>query len=362
MKSGRLDKRLLVVGFDALDHEVFTEHNELGLEVHRLFSPVPVTGPAWTSMYTGASIKAHGVRDVHGRSGRHRIVRWSRWLDRLAWGVRDGCVRLGWKDPVETYRTPADTPATYFWDTLTEAGLSTKLVNLPVTWPAHRIDGIYIAGIPLPRSGRRWVYPASVRKQLPDDYWEMCDIVNWFEDLLRDGVAVWRPHAKEWGMERLLDRTRRLSYRMIDFFNSLDACDVNMIQFPFVDRVGHVFGINEETIGPTYGLVNELLRYVWDEHSDDYDLMVVSDHGMQGTDHTHGGVLAQTGGVFDGSSVEDARTYDVSPTILHYCGVPSGAAVQALGRGGNRERATESEGEAEEAEQIKERLRQIGYL
>jgi len=358
-KSG---KRLLVVGFDALDFQVFRQQNALGLQVAELFSPVPVTGPAWTSMYTGASVKAHGVRDVHGRSGRYRIVKWSRWPDRLAWWVRDRCVRMGWKEDVPAYRTPANTPATYLWQTLTEAGLSTKLVNLPVTWPARPIDGIYVAGIPLPRSGRRWVYPAGLKSRLPADYWDMCDIVNWFEDLLVDGVAVWRPHAKEWGVERVLARTRELSHRLVDFFYSLEACDVNMIQFPFADRIGHVFGITDRTIRPVYGLVNELIEYLWAGHEDEYDLLVVSDHGLRGTDHTHSGVLAQGGEVFDPDSVSGARTYDVAPTILQYCGIASGLAVQAMGPNGSRDVREASVAESEEAEEIKKRLKAIGYM
>ncbi|MCK4374373.1 MAG: hypothetical protein KAX19_03555 [Candidatus Brocadiae bacterium] len=53
--------------------------------------------------------------------------------------------------------------------------------------------------------------------------------------------------------------------------------------------------------------------------------------GFDGLEHTHSGVLAQGGRVFDAQRVKRATTYDVAPTILRHFGIGSGVALQSLG-------------------------------
>lgn len=356
-------KKLLVVGFDALDIELFKGRNKLGLEAVELFSPVPVTGPAWTSMYTGAGVQAHGVRDAFGRSLRHAIVKAHPWLDDVAWAVRDVLVRLRLKEPVVCHRTSLNTPAMFFWDALSEAGLSVKLVNLPVTWPARPLKGLYVAGFPLPRNGRKWVYPQSLKSRMPEDYWDMCDMIQWFTEAPPRGFPTWwRRKARSQGLSAVFERAAGLAHGLADFFLSLEACDVNVVQFSFVDRIGHAFGIDGKVQERVYGLVNELLRRLWADGSAGCDLLVVSDHGFRGPDHTHSGVLAQGGHVFDAQRVKRATTYDVAPTILRHFGIGSGVALQSLGGEGASRPDAASDAERLEAEAIQRRLRELGYL
>ncbi|MFO8007566.1 MAG: alkaline phosphatase family protein [Candidatus Brocadiia bacterium] len=355
-------QRLLVVGFDGLDFELFKAHSRLDLPVVELFSPVPVTGPAWTSIYTGVGVQAHGIRDVHARARSHQIVRGRPRLDRLAWFVYDICVRLGLKKAPSRDRTTRTTPAAYLWDLLSEAGVSVKLVNMPVTWPARPVNGCYVAGFPLPPGRGRWTWPTDLRKRLPEDYWQMSDIINWFVYLPRDGIGSWREPARRYGLEALLERAEELSCGLVEFAGSLPEADLTMIQFSFIDRIGHAFGVEGAAEEGGYALVDRLIQEAGQRLGEGADLMVVSDHGFQGSDHTNSGVLAHDGFLAGEDSPKRARVYDIAATVLAYFDIRSGVPVQWGGAGPGRSDAEGSEREQAEAAELRERLEQLGYF
>jgi len=122
--------RLLLIGFDGLDYELFRSCAPDGFEILPLLAPIPVTGPSWTSIYTGDAMATHGVRDVFGLEfrryySRNRLVHLFRWhLHNLGLVIRR-------KPPRRRHKSYETTCSTYLWDTLGRAGLTFKIVNMP---------------------------------------------------------------------------------------------------------------------------------------------------------------------------------------------------------------------------------------
>jgi len=239
------DCKLLVVGFDGLDFELFKAHCRVDLDIVPLHSPVPVTGPAWTSIYTGDGVSTHKVRDCFGLPTFRRYAR-NEVLHKALWRARQLIGKLGLREPLQECRTYADTSSRYVWDTLGAGGVSVKLVNLPVAAPVRQVNGIHVAGWPIDRRAR-WHWPDSIGRLIPDDYAELSDIIQWFENPVVDRGKVHRRCLRELGAQRAKDRTRDTCHRLARFFLQLPAAQFQMVQFSFIDRLGHVFGISADT-------------------------------------------------------------------------------------------------------------------
>ena len=114
---------------------------------------------------------------------------------------------------------------------------------------------------------------------------------------------------------------REDSFELLECFMSLAECSFEMVQFSFVDRIGHVFGMEGEVQEKAYSLVNDILTYLSQKKNCE-NLLIVSDHGFQSGGpvygHTYYGTLAWKGAnlktEFDLG--EEATVKDFMPTIL----------------------------------------------
>jgi len=355
------DCKLLVVGFDGLDFELFKAHCRVDLDIVPLHSPVPVTGPAWTSIYTGDGVSTHKVRDCFGLPTFRRYAR-NEVLHKALWRARQLIGKLGLREPLQECRTYADTSSRYVWDTLGAGGVSVKLVNLPVAAPVRQVNGIHVAGWPIDRRAR-WHWPDSIGRLIPDDYAELSDIIQWFENPVVDRGKVHRRCLRELGAQRAKDRTRDTCHRLARFFLQLPAAQFQMVQFSFIDRLGHVFGISADTEEFCYDLVNSLTEELVAGVSP-RGLLVVSDHGFQGQEHTDRACLGVGGSVrarLNLPAAYRADLLDVAPTIAGLFGLEHPCEGNDLGRGDLLE-GGRKEADRQEREQIMARMRDIGYF
>jgi predicted AlkP superfamily phosphohydrolase/phosphomutase len=336
---------LLVLGFDGLDYERYRSRSAFDIDL--LYSPVAVTGTAWTSLYTGDSLSSHGVRDTWGRNIRQQL-RAGDWT--VGFLIQNLLIE---RNKFHTYES---TPSTPFWEVLNDHGVSTNTVNLPVTYPARSIDGVQISGFPRPKGEQaRGVTPPSVTP--PKNYYEASDIIHRFMDPYVDGHGAWRPDVEQMGIETVLDQRREYGLELLEYTTSLPRSDVTAIQWSFVDRIGHVFGITDQTQGPVFDLVDELIdRAV--ETIDPEALVVVSDHGFEAKDHTQEGVLIHDGLDLPELHDKTVTTHDVAPTICEYFGTSmdcDGVALQRI----STDRELEATGDYEN---MRGHLKDLGYL
>ena len=353
--------KLLVIGFDGLDFELFQARHKLPVRVLPLYSPVPVTGPAWTSLYTGDSVSTHKVRDCFGLPALRRYAR-SEVLHQVLWRSRRLAGKLGLREPLQECRTYADTSSAYVWDTLGEHGVTVKLVNLPVASPVRAVNGVHVGGWPLDKR-RRWYWPDDIVDLVPPDYAQCSDIMQWFEEPVVDRARVHRGPLRQMGEAAAREKTRATSQRLADLFVRLPRAQFQMVQFSFIDRLGHVFGIEGEMETFCYGLVRELSEMLLEAVKPE-SFALVGDHGFRGPEHTDYACLAVGGPLQEELNLPSGYrpdTLDLAPTIAGVFGVDHSCEGNDL-RDRSQMQQSRKADDAGERETIIARMREIGYM
>jgi len=283
----------LIIGFDALDYEYVLEQKILqDFQVIEMKAPEPLTGPGWTTIYTGLTAKEHGITSVHGviDTGRSKSF----------WTCK----------------------AKYLWDYLNGHGKKVELFALPVSYPARQVERYMVSGGVIP--GDNYIYPVEL--QLKEYY---TDIWGWFfsQKLLEKTEAnIRRKFIREYqGKERLsVDCGLGAPYGAINRgiiknFRALHStsADLSFVCFCFLDRLGHWSAFKYHQRKFWYERVETYSRRIM-ESFPEYEVMIVSDHGAptgkKTTKHRDHGVFAYKGS--RKLKVDKCVQYDFLPTVL----------------------------------------------
>jgi predicted AlkP superfamily phosphohydrolase/phosphomutase len=166
--------------------------------------------------------------------------------------------------------TADDFDSTELWDILNEAGISTGVVGMPLTYPPKSLDGFMIAGGPgVPDEG--FATPESVEAELSDEF-DYSPRPTYPSSVDED--------SKETFIEESLEQVRQ-DFRVAEYLH--DTRDVKLLQicsFEINGPLQHLFYDGEPT------------RRAWsviDEHigrlADKFDYVVIhSDHGTSPMD------------------------------------------------------------------------------
>lgn len=308
-----------VIGFDGLDYKFFNEINNEKYNIVPLYSPVPMTGPAWTSVYTGLSVTNHKIKEGWGRKKSHFYSK-EKIIDDLIWNVLKFLGNLGLKEKVKEYITYSNSECDYLWDILSIKGIKCKLFNLPCTFPPRKIKGFHIAGFPI-RKNRNFCYPSGLVKELPKDFYKKSDLIQLVSNPYKDGMGDYKTPLQKIGFDKVIELAEKHSFELLDCFLELEDYPFEMIQFSFVDRIAHVFGLSDNVTKVIYELVRDILEYL-DNHKEYDNIFIISDHGFRPNGpihgHTYYGTFAWRGK--DLKEEFDLRTQitvkDVAPTIL----------------------------------------------
>ncbi|MCD6448683.1 MAG: alkaline phosphatase family protein, partial [Thermoplasmata archaeon] len=137
--------RSIIIGIDGAEPTLIQKWiDELpNLQKFRCFGKLestlpPSSAPAWTSIVTGVEPAKHGIFDFFYFDGKSIkvISRHSR-------------------------RMPA------IWNLLSDIGKKSIVINVPVTYPPERINGIIVSGLLTP-PGEKFFYPPDVAPFLND--------------------------------------------------------------------------------------------------------------------------------------------------------------------------------------------------
>jgi predicted AlkP superfamily phosphohydrolase/phosphomutase len=261
-----MSNRVLVVGWDGADWEILDpllaagELPALGALVERgrrgvsLSSLPSHSWAAWPTFLTGRDPAGHGVFDV---------------LE-----YRPGATR---RLPVSSRSILAPT-----WpDRLSEAGKTTLLVNVPLTYPAPAIRGVVIAGGVVP-PGKTYSHPAGVGPQLgwPINGGSWTTFRHRPLDLVADLEALTRKRAA--AMRTLLDEQFWDAACIV--FVSPDRAQHCLLEYVHPGHPAHTEAAASpvgERVRGLYRLLDEELASLV-EHTEEDDLVILmSDHGHQ---------------------------------------------------------------------------------
>ncbi len=210
----------------------------------RLRSSIPPqTAPAWTSITTGVNPGKHGIYYFYDFS----------------------------TDPITIVNaTKTSTPR--IWDYVGRAEGRSVVVNVPVTYPAQRISGSMVSGIPPWYFDEKSVYPERL-----------------LDKLKLEGYETDTPMSRglEKKPEELVNRLLATEKRRVDVFLDLlneGEWAFGMVVMTALDRLQHkVLGRGEKedmAVRRGYREVDGLVGRIIDSLGQDVNYLVVSDHGF----------------------------------------------------------------------------------
>ncbi len=205
-----------------------------------------VTAPAWTSFATGKNPGKHSIYDFVT-------------LD----VSRDGL----------TYSNSENCRGEPIWDTLSRHGKTVCVINVPMTYPPHPVNGILITGMMTPGLDSNFVYPPhlqeALKRQFPE-YMITAAADKSLDDYPNDLQKM--VHARAELAKHLLRQ------QQWDFF---------MVVFTATDLVQHMFWRamrqpshpQTEAILEIYQLIDTKIGEIQEMLGDDAALFIMSDHG-----------------------------------------------------------------------------------
>ena len=258
--------KVLVVGLDAATFDLielwvsqgylptFAELISGGVSGRLKSTTVPNTFPGWTSCFSGTNEGKHGVFCP---------------LKKVA------------REPKFSPMSSFDVGTKRLWDLLSERGLNSIVVNMPLTYPVAPLKGILLSGMLTPSLRSPWTYPEALKGEILSKYNYMIDVHK------RHSRDLFRIEA------RTCIETRANVFKYLLTKYPWDFAAVN---FSTLDRVQHEFWADMDpshhlhnpresdkfgqVIRETYEqldrIIEDLLSHVL---SNDTLVMIVSDHG-----------------------------------------------------------------------------------
>ncbi|MBU0493079.1 MAG: alkaline phosphatase family protein [Chloroflexi bacterium] len=219
----------------------------------------PVTAPAWSSFMTGKNPAQHGLYDFMKR-------------------------RPGTYYPIPVSSRDRDAPA--IWDIAGAAGRPVIVLNVPVTYPPHPVNGYMITGMLTPNNA-----PDAERAYPPELMQELRDQVGEYVIYPRKVYAKGR--VDEFLQELYYTAGQRI--KAVRYLMRHKPWDFFMVVFNETDTIQHgAWGVSDpqwhdydpaeheqygNPINDYYERMDEVLGEILDELDDNTTLFIMSDHG-----------------------------------------------------------------------------------
>ncbi len=155
----RLFRRVVVLGMDGLDPDLLSEFLAAGDLPHfarlaargtfrRLATTIPAVSPvAWSSFQTGTNPGKHRMFDfLRRRRHDYGIELASMRIDPPRRRLRLGRVSI----PIGRPRVTLHRASRPFWSVLSDYGIHSQVLNVPITFPPERFFGLCLAGMDVP--------------------------------------------------------------------------------------------------------------------------------------------------------------------------------------------------------------------
>ncbi|HEC88045.1 MAG TPA: hypothetical protein ENI52_01875 [Thermoplasmata archaeon] len=200
----------------------------------------PSSAPAWTSIVTGVTPPKHGIYDFFYFDGNIKIV------------------------SSRSRKKPA------IWNLLSRIGRKSIVINVPVTYPPERINGVVVSGLLTP-PGENFVMPLEARKFLLGYKMEHLII----DDLPIRIASYYNPEKVIKILNEWIESRTRAGVALMKNFE----WDFSMIVYRATDLVQH-FLWNREEVFEIYKKVDEEVGKIMENFRANY--FIVSDHGFYG--------------------------------------------------------------------------------
>ncbi|MFZ5907797.1 MAG: alkaline phosphatase family protein [Nitrospirota bacterium] len=269
--------RLLIIGIDGGTFAIIkpmVERGELpnigslmkkGVSEDLRSTIPPITAPAWLSFMTGKNPGKHGIFHFTGKT--HATYRGK-------------------------IQSASDLKTKTIWTILSKYGKHMTLVNVPLTYPPSRINGIMISGIGTPPESRNFTYPHGIYQEL------LQEVGDYRIDYTDDRIFL---SSQNLGarldalIKNLNDMTEKRT-RAALYLLERDRWDIFMLVYVITDRLQHLcwkfmdnthpdydpelgrlFG---EAVFAGYRKVDEAVGRIIRKLDENVTVLIMSDHGF----------------------------------------------------------------------------------
>lgn len=210
-----------------------------GVYSHLRSTIPPWTAPAWPSLVTGKNPGKHGIFDFFKQRDNHE----------------------------SELVSSTDNKAKTIWDYLSEAGKSVIVINVPITHPARKINGILIPGYLAPENPS--CHPPNILQELKEVYGQY-KIYSEYE------IEQVSPEKKLQGYVVVTKLRKDVALYLAQKYD----WDFLMLDFQKTDAVFHNFK-EEKHILQFYKFIDQCIGEIIEVlGSANTDIFLVSDHGM----------------------------------------------------------------------------------
>lgn len=197
----------------------------------------PWTPSAWPSLYTGVNPGKHGV---------YGFLR----FDGYDWSIVNG----------------SDVREHAIWDLLTLQGLSSVIVNVPVTHPAKPCNGVILPGYTAPAE------PMCYPRDLLEDVRDAIGGYHLYTREMSEGAS--KAERIDGFLELIGMRGKAFRYLL-----EREQPEFGFVQFQQSDTIFHEFPSDSEAIEQVYARIDEEIARTLDAVNTQ-TVMIVSDHGI----------------------------------------------------------------------------------
>jgi len=190
----------------------------------------PITPTAWTSIVTGVNPGKHGIYNFHDIQ-KYEIANVNR-----------------------TYRG-----AKALWNILSNHGKKSIIVNVPLTFPPERINGIMITDAP--NTNSHITSPASVMSELVAKRIDLSYLVE--------------PTPNIRQIKKYVHERKEILFSLISKFQ----WDFLMVVFTETDKVQHAYWSDKEKVLECYSEVDIVIKELINKTPENTTIFVISDHG-----------------------------------------------------------------------------------
>jgi len=209
----------------------------------------PMSPPAWATIVTGVKPDKHGIWDFYYfENGKLRIIN------------------------SKNIKSPK------IWEILDKYGYKQIIMNVPLTFPVDKINGIFISGMLTPSLESNFVHPLEIKTELLNKNYEI-------ETDPEEGVSKVRWKILEGNSKSIEEIVNKYNKEvenkvkiLIEFIRKITPNFV-FIVLTSPDRLQHYIINNKGQILKNYVKIDELLKSILSMNYFD-QLFIISDHGF----------------------------------------------------------------------------------
>lgn len=234
--------KVIIIGIDGADPLIMSQIFNRKKVMHLVSTIPPSTAASWTSIFSGVNPGKHSIYDF-----------------------------ISFKE----YRILSSLDVRYprIWNILSESGLQSILINVPLTYPPEPIKGIIIPGIPLKEDYVKLV-KAHIRKVMHE--------VGYIPDVGEYDVMRMILTKKTRELERTIKKSIHARTELTIRLAEKHPWKLLITIYTEIDRLQHLFMHDLEYIKTWYKLIIRDIEKIINELSDnDCLVLIVSDHGFQ---------------------------------------------------------------------------------